>query len=847
MVHGRDQLLFEESRMNPNCIDVVQATIGRTLKPHEVAAIDNAIVTALREFARAQPQEFAAMPQTERLQAAAQFAQQQHLNAAILDKQRASLAVMAQYNRTNELNAGIKAGKSGARAVYGVLEKADVYVKGVAPEFFSKIADAIHAVEPRFFGLIEDVRQARTFAHEVLNHADGSSGNPLSQKAAKVWLETIEAMRTRFNRAGGDIGKLAYGYLPQIHDLSRVRQVAREVWSQKVLPYLDRRQYVDETGKQMADNAMLDMLEKVHDTITTDGTNTMTPGAAQGSGMRANRGSEHRALHFKDADSYMAYNAEFGRGSVFSSMKEHITSLGRNIALTEHFGPNPNHTFSILDDLALKNDRGVRKFGAFGVTAKQVWATLSGDAGVVENQRLADIAQAARNIEVFGKLQGALVSSINDMATYFTTTSFNKIPLTQALSHLIKSFGADSKEFANRAGLVTESLIGDMTRWNEANLKDGWTSKIADATMRMSLLTGWTNAIRRGFSTAMMGGLGKISRTDWAKLHIDDRTRLEAKGVTQNDFKVWNMATPEDWRGSSMLTPDSIRAVTDAQLMAANMISQAPTAAEGMRVRDQAVSRLLGVIADESEYASVAPDLHAKTLTTWGGQHRGTVGGEIARSVMLFKGFPLAMLTRHYGRMTGDAMAPSSRVGYAASLIIGNTALGAVAMELKDILGGKDPRDVTDPKFWAAAVAQGGGYGFAGDLIYQAMGGMQSQTGVSTAANLLSSVAGPVAGSLAEFGDLTLGNLGQAIKGKDTHFGAEAVRFVRSHTPFVNLWYARAALDHAVLNDLQEFLSPGYLAKVERRAQKDWGQGYYWPLAQGTPERAPDFSNMGGR
>lgn len=834
--------------MKPQCIQAVQTAIGRTLTPAEIRALDDSIVGSLRELAKAKPQQYATMSGPQRLQEAAALAMQKHLHEAILKKQRANLTIVTQYARVQELTAGFRQGKNGARSLGDVLERADIYVKGVAREYFSGLVDTIHAIEPRFLGLIENLDTVRPFVHEVIRNADGSSGNAIAQRAAKAWLETIEAMRVRFNRAGGDVGKLEYGYLPQAHEAARVRAAPADKWARDTMPLLDRSRYVDLAGRQLDDAAMIGMLREVHETISSDGTNTAQVAAHHGQGARANHGSAHRALHFKDADSYIAYVSEYGRGSVFSSMQAHVTRLGRDIGLVEHMGPNPGYAFQVLDSLAKKADRGQTAFARAGVTAAQLWDTLAGNAGAVEHQRLADIAQTLRNIEVFGKLQAALLSSVNDMATYFLTTRFNRIPFSDAVVNLVRSVGADSREFANRAGLISESLIVDMNRWAESNLREDWSSKLSTLTMRVSLLQGWTDALRRGFSTAMMGALGKISRADWGNLDAGDRARLEAKGVTADEFKVWQLATPENWRGSSMLTPEAIRAIPDAELARVNLIAQVPNASDGARLRDRAVSRLLGVIADESEYASIAPDLHARTIVTFGGQKRGTMGGEIARSVMLFKGFPISMLTRHVGRMRGDAMSRASRVEYAATLITSTAVLGALAMQMKDLVAGKDPRDMTTGKFWAAAMAQGGGMGFAGDLIYQAMGGMQSQNGVSTAANTVSALAGPVVGTFAEFMDLTLGNAGAYLKNpdKDTHAGAEAVRWVRSHTPFVNLWYARAALDHAVLNDLQEWLSPGYLAKLERRVAKDWGQSYWWSPSSGTPDRAPDLSTAAG-
>lgn len=832
--------------MHRDCIEEIQKVVGRQIDEAEAAGIEAQINDALKALSRAKPREYAAMTQIERLQNAAQMAQQQLLAQAALKKQRTLLAVVTQHRLTGQFQVQHAAGLSGARAVGNILERADIYMKGVAREYFANLMDTIHAVEPRFLGLMEDAAQVRGFVQEVLDGASGVSGSKQMQNAARAWLDTIEAMRTRFTRAGGDIGRLAYGFLPQPHDASRVRAVARDAWVNTTLPLLDRARYVDVSGQRMSDAQVISLLRSAYDSIATDGANTLAPGQFAGAGMMANRHGDHRVIHFKDADSYLAYMSDFGRGSVFSAMQGHVTGMGRDIGLVEQFGPNPALMFRTINDMGVKADRGVKRFGRFLVTNEQMWDVLSGKAGQVEHQRLADIAQGARNVEVFGKLQGALLSSITDLPTFFITTRFNRLPVFEALGNLVRSLGSDTREFANRSGIVAESLIADMNRWAESNLKDGWTGKLANATMRVSLLQGWTDAIRRAFSVTMMGGLGKMSRASWGRLDAADRARLEAKGVTEQDWKLWQLAKPEAWNGSAMLTPKSVRAVTDDQLRAAHLIAQVGDADTAARLRDQAVSRLLGIITDEAEHASVAPDLHTRTIVTWGGQQRGTMGGELGRSIMLFKGFPIAMLTRHWGRMLDDNMSAASRTEYVASLAVGMSIFGALAIQMKDLKDGKDPRDMTTPKFWLAALAQGGGSGFIGDLIFQTTGAMKSQSGVSTAASTVSSVAGPVVGSVAEFADLTLGNIGQAAKGKETHAGAEAVRFARSHLPFVNLWYAKAAIDHAGLNQLQEMLSPGYQARMRERLRRDWGTDFYWRPNEALPGRAPDFENAFG-
>jgi hypothetical protein len=592
---------------------------------------------------------------------------------------------------------------------------------------------------------------------------------------------------------------------------------------------LDRKRYVDENGVSTSDADMVTMLNEVWHTITENGIKKIEPGKQQGKGMRANRGTEHRVLHFKDAEAYLTYGAAYNKGGILSAMQSHVARLAKDIALVEEFGPNPNVQFQFMHDTA-KETGSSDLVGPFLVRTTDMWNVLNGQSGTVANPKLAAFAQGWRNIEVFGKLGSAFISSITDIPTYFATTGYNKLGFSESLVNLIKAFGSEHTEYANRAGLVAESIISDMNRWAESNIGHGWTAKLANATMKASLLEGWTDALRRGYSITMMGALGKLSRLDWNTLNIADRARLEAKGVTADDFAIWKLSTPERWNNSDMLSVDAIRAIDPATLQA-----------HGYTARDinRAVTKLLGAVVDESEYASINQDLQTRAAVVRS-TIKGTVEGEFLRSFMLFKGFPFAMVSRHWGRVVdqwrnGEKV---SSVAYGAGLTTALTIFGGLVIELKDLLAGKDPRPLNTWAFWGAAFAQGGGVGIFGDLLYTGLGG-QNRAGVPNWMGFF----GPVIGSAMEGVNLTAGNIGEAARGKETHAGAEAVRFAKSHLPFVNMWYAKSAIDHAGLQDLQEMLSPGYLGRMRQRANTDWGQDFWWEPGTGMPQRAPDLNN----
>lgn len=833
--------------MRVECVQAVQTAIGREITTAEARGIEDKLVDAMRRQAAKNPDAWRRMGKAERLRQAAEMASKDLQHAATLKEQRAALTVEAHARHVPEVE---RAGKGGFKVIQKKLEQADAYVKGVTRQYLTQVLDAIDFATKqdtgslvmrgvRWISNLENPEKSLAFVKEVFGEESGDAG---AKAAAKAWLQTAEDMRARFNDAGGDVRKLSYGYLPQPHDGGRIREAGIEAWVRDVLPIVDRSRYVNADGRRMSDAELGEALEEAWRTIASDGWSKVEPGVYRGEGSLANAGSLARVIHFNDAEDYVSYLGKYGAGTVFDALNGHIGWMARNIGLTEEFGPNPSALFRTMHDTAQQAGGADRVAGI--MDTEDMWKTLKGDLNNPQSQSAARIGQGIRNIEVFGKLQGATLSAVTDIPTYFTTLGYNRLPMWQGTVNLLRAFGRDSRQFADLAGLIAESKISDMNRWADGNIGQGWTARLANATMKASFMNAWTDALRRGFSVTMMGGLARISRTPWEHLQAGDRARLETKGFTPEEWAVLNQAIPEKWRGTKMLTPQSIALVQGVERAA----------------KDRAISRVLGFITDESEYASLAPDLATRTLQA-GGLRKGTGKGELWRSLMLFKSFPVAMMTRHWDRALSGDMTPAGRLTYGAALGFGMTLFGALALQLKDLAAGRDPRDVTGDqgdnlgklgKFWLAAFSQGGGAGFLGDMMLSGEG-RGGQSGASAA---LGSIAGPVAGSAFELAyDVVAENVREAAAGKDTHAGAEAWRWVRGHMPAINLWYAKLAIDQAFLNQMQEALSPGYLDRMRSRAEREWDSTYFWEpqdtgvLSDGGmegPQRAPQLETALG-
>lgn len=818
--------------IKPKCLTEIADKLGRPLKQSEINGIEERLQRHLMLLARGDVDAFRQMPLSDRLAAAAKSASEEVIAEATRKAQNTARNIVATERGLSQMKE-LSRGQAQAKGLERMLDQTDSYIKGTARDYFSRMLDTIQAQQPKFFELVENRPALRAFLGEIFGE---KTGDDVAAKGAKAWLDTAEAMRVRSNAAGTDTGKLSYGYVPQPHNQAKILKVGAEKWIDDTLPTLDRRRYYNENGSLMDEGQLRTALGSVYETLSTGGLNQLEPGSSGREGALANRRAEHRILHFAGADAYLQYMDAYGKGTVFEALQKHVGEMSRDIGLTETFGPNASGVFRTLNDTAIIADGKQKKTGPFFVSNDERWNALTGYYAQAIDPKWAEIGSGIRNFTSATKLQGNLLSSFADVPTYVLTAHYNNLPIVSTLVSAFRDMfhqDADRLEFANRVGLVSDSIIHDMNRWAGDNIAQGWTAKLANTTQKVSLMNRWTDALKRSFSVAYMGAMGRVSRGTWEAIDATDRGRMEANGIDKETFDVWRKATPEDWRESKMLTPDSIRAIDGVDDFAKN----------------KAISKLLGMIIEESDYAVISPDLDTKARVQSTGQ-RGTFNGELGRALYLFKSFPMAMVSRHLSRIN-EMDSNMAKLGYGAALMVGLTGFGALSIQAKELVAGRNPRDMTGKdmndlsllaKFWGAAFAQGGGAGVFGDMLYTGVGG-NAKGGQPNWTNL----AGPVLGTAFDAANATIGNLGQLTAGQKTNFGSEAMRLARSNAPFLNLWYAKSALDHAMFHEWQEQLSPGYLSRMQSQAAKDYNSSYYWQPGFHAPAK-PDLSTaLGGR
>lgn len=852
--------------MRAECIEAVSQALGRQITQAEAQNIEGRITVAMRRLAAEDRQGWLAKPQGDRFMAAAERAAQDVAADAALKRRRVALTALRHDAMRNYLaDAKARNLKGGeiealrrALAFYSDGRSGTISIETTASairnEAIGQMLDVFDVTRGKVLGLFTNQEGVTNLVRELRGQDSGSAD---AKAAAQAFQGVAERLRQRFNRAGGDVGRLEDWGMPQSHSQQLVARAGKEAWVNDVLGAIERDRYTNPDGSLMDDAQLAEFLGNAWTSIATNGANKLEPGRPSGIGMRANRGSVERQVHFRDAEAYLAYQQKYSDTPMLQTLLNHVDRMARDVALVESLGPNPNLMMRYWSDVAKKQMTDANPAQADAIAAEvtkleTLYNEVSGARKTVGSVGLAEGFDTYRALNVAARLGSAAITAITDVGTQALTAVYNGLPITQMFMNELRSLNpasAADRRQALRAGLGVQQFIGAVNRWGVDGLaQDGQVSGriaryaqgAAAGVMKLSGMNALTGAGQQAFGTVMMDSLGSLSRSSvglstlagkGGAFDADARLarRLQSYGIGDAEFGVWQLARPEDWRGTgdTVLTAESVYRVPDEVL--APLAAQHGTTPAALRER--AATKLMAVVEAETSMAIIEPGARERAAMFGSfNQRRGGLITELVRSGLQFKSFPFAMMMRHGYRAMGQATG-TGKGAYVASLAALTTVMGGIAIQLGEVASGRDPRDMTDPRFVGAAFMKGGALGIYGDFLfsdYTRYGG-----------TLASVIGGPILGDAETLFRATMGNAQLLADGKEAK-GAAAVQLLKGKVPFANLWYTKAATDRLIFNQLQEMASPGYTRRMEQRARKEFKQRY-WASPDGRRVRTPDL------
>lgn len=728
---------------------------------------------------------------------------------------------------------------------------ADV-LRGEAHRLF---ADGIEYLRPKALG----IKQEAARELDVLRAIYGRSDVAIEARGvAEAWNKVAGKQADDFIAAGGNLHKRDNWRLPN-PDLEAPkvaafgREGAKQFWRERA----DRTQMLDfATGKPLTDGRFEQLLDEAYTGFEQAHNEGLPSAAVKGRTMLANSRDFARFFVWKDADAWMQVAEAMGsHASPFDAMMGHMRAMSHDTAMLSVLGRNPEATKRFILDLfdreaarlqvsaktgeavdvrdaARLNKKVAAEVNADRKRFEDLWAEMTGLNRVPVNQDFAATMGNVRSWLAASQLGQALISSFGDVGTLTMTARINGLSTMNVVNRAIQGLGEKGFEIrAAQLGIVADTLAhqaGRADRMLGEEIRTGAIGKMAAAVIRASGLRAWSARLRAAFSMEFMAHLANAQATNFAELEPRLKESLTRYGITADDWKILQRATShEPSPGAPFLRPADIAALGGSEA--------------------QIVARKVGqMVYSEMDFAVIDNDPMVRSMLL-GDTRPGTIKGETFRAFAMYRAFPASVITLHGARAVARGW-DGTRLGHAAATFITMSLFGVLSMQVKEINAGRDPLSLnpTEAKgvqAWGKAVLQGGGLGVFGDLLFAD----KTRYGNSWA----SALAGPQFALVEDVaGQFVLRNLQRAAKGEDTHFIGDAVYLGGRYLPGANLAPVKLAFQRGVLDQAAQWADPRArerFARIERKAQEDFGQRYWMPPGRSEPRRAPDLEAMFGR
>lgn len=723
---------------------------------------------------------------------------------------------------------GVQSDKRGARASIGNDQDAitDQYTGGLIAD----VSKTEGGLDMLVNGEIDD--DLARVLWELSDDGDVSGFSKAAQEIGTAIRKWQEYARVQANEAGAWIGK-AKGYITStFHDTTRIAK-NMDGWMESATANFDLARMASEMEVDISEMPGIlagiwrNFADGVHLKLPEPG-KTVAKGV-KGIGRKL---SHDRVIHFKDADAWTRYNADFGAGNMREAVMYGLRRQGQATAMMNTLGPNYEQTFDGIVEKTLRamkerreSPEKIAKLAADARSHKRLYLShLDGSLDIPGNDAFATAAGNIRAVQGMASLGGMTLSSVSDTATIALGAKYNGLNglemIGKGIGNLFSSVpGPEKLELYADLGMALTSLSGKLAhgRFTPGDDARGMLGAIQQKFFTLTLQNRWTDSFRESIAEAMSANLARRAGDAFDKLPDRLQTTMGLYGIDADKWDIFRQVPVDEIEGTRFISPKMMDELTDAPfegyLSARNL---KPTPARIRDLRSEMQRQFRAYFSDQNQYMLLTPDAGTLGMMKQGTQ-KGTGIGEAVRFIMQFKSFPLAFTQKIIGR----ELKQGGVVGVAQMVALTMVA-GYASSVLKDLAKGKVPRDPTDWRTAVAALQQGGGLGLYGDVLFSQI--LDRRFG-DAAAQLL----GPTFSDI--FGSQGLAGLAaRAAQGED--FGPAALRFVQGNTPFLNLFYTKMAMDYLVFYRIQEWMNPGSLGRMEAEMQERTGQEFIAPPSQ---------------
>jgi len=688
-----------------------------------------------------------------------------------------------------------------------------------------KLVNAIRSLGKDAWNDFSEGRIDLEIMREMIGEPTGVKG---AKDIARILKQSQNSWRLRLNDLGANIGELDDWITRTTHNTekmaaaskgSRLLDDNRLAWVEYIQTKLNLKRTFPDVNDPIEINKIL---SSIYDSLMTGdhlkygGTNSI-----YGTKNVTNRLNSSRVLHFKDLQARQEYNIKFGEPSLQTSVFNVLTSSAKNIVMMQELGTNPQDTFNKIlallkkkyksSDYKIVRDLNFENF-------KGSFAEIDGSANIAGSQILAKIGEVVRSTGDMARLGGTVITSFADLGPYMTTTNFQGRGLLTGLFEAINGLlGGNNKAAMEALEIISNSVVVSNRGNVYADGADGTgaINNLRNKFFKWNGLNGWVASLKSSMALGVSKFYGSLSETKFLDLEKRERNFLTLYGIDEGKWNMLRSIKTLAVDNKRYLTAEAVDDISDDVIN--KYLGRKLSAREIRNFKKDLQLTWKNVLNDQGTHGTPEPDTQIRSITRMG-TVRGTAMGEINRFVMQYKNFSVSLYKKILRREM-DSYGPdeSKLIGasmLASTLMLG-TIFGYIVLSVKDMLSGRSPRDPKKSAVIMQAFVQGGGGGIYGDFL---MSEVQNQYGNG----VLETAAGPTAGDIKKLIDVVR-NMNEPKKA-----GKKFLQLAEGHTPFINLYYTKAAYDYLIGYQIKEYLDPGFFNRMKKRNEENRGQTYYF-------------------
>jgi hypothetical protein len=689
----------------------------------------------------------------------------------------------------------------------------------------TKLVNAIRNINQNAWDDFSSGRMDIEIMREMIGEPTGIKN---AKDIAKVLKASQNSWRLRLNDLGANIGELDDWITRTTHNTekmavankdSRLIDDNRLAW----VEYTQTKLNLKRTFSDVNDPVEISkILSSIYDSLMTGdhmkygGTNSV-----YGTKNVTNRLNASRVLHFKDLQARQEYNIKFGEPSLQTSVFNVLTSSAKNIVMMERLGTNPQDTFNKILSLLRKKYKSsdykiVRDLNFENF--KGAYAQLDGSANIPGSQTLAKIGEVVRSTGDMARLGGTTVTSIADLAPYMLSTNFQGRGLLTGLVEPLNGLVGGNNRAAMEALEVISNSVVVANRGNvfsDGSESFGGLNNLRNRFFKWNGLNGWIASLKSSMALGVAKFYGSLTETKFFNLQKRERNFLTLYGIDEGKWDMLRSIKTLAADDKRYITAEGAKDIPDSVIN--KYFGRTLSARELRNFKNDLELTWRNVLNDQGTHGTPEPDSQIRSITKMG-TVKGTYMGEINAFVMQYKNFAVSLYKKILRREM-DSYGPdeSKLVGatmIASALMLG-TIFGYIVISIKDMLSGRSPRDPKKLSVIMQSFVQGGGGGIYGDFL---MSEVQNQYGNGVFETAL----GPTASDIKKFIDMV------KTMNEPKKAGKKFLQLAEGHTPFINLYYTKAAYDYLIGYQIKEYLDPGFFKRMKERNEKNRGQTYYF-------------------